>query len=167
MRQHSPRLASRGAKLSRREKRWKRRVVEHSVLASTIVSREFLDLSATRIRFGRFLVCGPRTPFLPIAFWADLTKVRKASRAYQSPLQELVAPYLRFWYIWIRRGSCKALSCACDSCRTSGAAFAGLIVCRLCMSLGVDTTRFSKEERKWLVTQKPFLIGSFSRSARQ
>ncbi len=58
----------------------KRRVVEHSVLASTIVSLEFLDLSATRIRFGRFLVCGPRTPFLPIAFWADLTKVRKASR---------------------------------------------------------------------------------------
>ena len=80
MRQHSPRLASRGAKLSRREKRWKRRVVEHSILASTIVSLEFLDLCATRIRFGRFLVCGPRTPFLPIAFWADLTRVRKASR---------------------------------------------------------------------------------------
>ena len=81
MRQHSPRLASCGAKLSRREKRWKRRVVEHSILASTIVSLEFLDLSATRIRFGRFLVCGPRTPFLPIAFWADLvTRVRKASR---------------------------------------------------------------------------------------
>lgn len=78
--QHSQRLASRGAKLSRCEKRWKRRVVEHSVLASTIVSLEFLDLSTTRIRFGRFLVCGPRTPFLPIAFWADLTKVRKASR---------------------------------------------------------------------------------------
>ena len=84
MRQHSPRLASRGAKLSRREKRWKCRVVEHSVLASTIVSLEFLDLSATRIRFGRFLVCGPRTPFLPIAFWADLTKVRKASRVPES-----------------------------------------------------------------------------------
>jgi len=80
LRQHSPRLASRGAKLSRREKRWKRRVVEHSVLALTIVSLEFLDLSATRIRFGRFLVCGHRTPFLPIASWADLTRVRKASR---------------------------------------------------------------------------------------
>ena len=80
MRQHSPRLASHGAELSRREKRWKRRVVEHSILASTIVSLEFLDLSATRIRFGRFLVCGPRTPFLPIAFWADLTRVRKALR---------------------------------------------------------------------------------------
>ena len=80
MRQHSPRLASRGAKLSRREKRWKRRVVELSVLASTIVSLEFLDLSVTRIRFRRFFVCGPRTPFLPIAFWADLTRVRKASR---------------------------------------------------------------------------------------
>ena len=64
MRQHSPRLASRGAKLSRREKRWKRRVVEHSALASTIVPLEFLDLSTTRKRFGRFLVCGPRTPFL-------------------------------------------------------------------------------------------------------
>ncbi len=49
--------------------------------------------------------------------------------------------------IWIRRGSRKALSCARDSCRTSGAAFAGLIVCRLRMSLRVDTTRFSKEER--------------------
>ena len=82
MRQHSPRLASRGAKLSRREKRWKRRVVEHSVLASTIVSLEFLDLIS--IRFGRFLVCGHRTPFLPIASWADLTKVRKASRAPES-----------------------------------------------------------------------------------
>ena len=80
MHQHSPRLASRSAKLSRREKRWKRRVVEHSVLASTIVSLEFLDLSATRIRFGRFLVCGHRTPFLPITSWADLTRVRKASR---------------------------------------------------------------------------------------
>ena len=80
MRQHSPRLASRGAKLSRREKRWKRRVVEHSVLASTIVSLEFLDLSTTRVSFGRFLVCGHRTPFLPIASWADLTKVRKALR---------------------------------------------------------------------------------------
>ena len=80
MRQHSPRLASRGAKLSRREKRWKRRVVEHSVLASTIVSLEFLDLSTTRVSFGRFLVCGHRTPFLPIASWADLTKVRRASR---------------------------------------------------------------------------------------
>ena len=74
------RLASRGAKLSCREKRWKRRVVKHSVLASTIVSLEFLDLSATRIRFGRFFVCGPRTPFLTIAFFADLTRVRKASR---------------------------------------------------------------------------------------
>lgn len=84
MRQHSPRLASRGAKLSRREKHWKRRVVEHSVLASTIVSLEFLDLSAISIRFGRFLVCGHRTPFLPIASWADLTKVRKASRAPES-----------------------------------------------------------------------------------
>ena len=80
MRQHSPRLASRGAKLSRREKRWKRRVVEHSVLASTIVSLEFLDLSATGVRFGRFLVCGHRTPFLLIASWADLTRARKASR---------------------------------------------------------------------------------------
>ena len=80
MHQHSPRLASHGAKLSLREKRWKRRVVEHSILALTIVSLEFLDLSATRIRFGRFLVCGPRTPFLLIAFWADLTRVRKASR---------------------------------------------------------------------------------------
>ncbi len=80
MRQHSPRLASPGAELSRREKRWKHRVVEHSILALAIVSLEFLDLSATRIRFGRFLVCGPRTPFLPIAFWADLTRVRKASR---------------------------------------------------------------------------------------
>ena len=79
MRQLSPRLASRGAKLSRREKHWKRRVVEHSVLASTIVSLEFLDLSAISIRFGRFLICGHRTPFLPIASWADLTKVRKAS----------------------------------------------------------------------------------------
>ena len=84
MRQHSPRLASRGAKLSCREKRWKRRVVELSVLASTIVSLEFLDLSATRIRFGRFLVCGQRTPFLPITSWADLTKVRKASRVPES-----------------------------------------------------------------------------------
>ncbi len=84
MHQHSPRLASRGAKLSRRERRWKRRLVEHSVLASTIVSLEFLDLSATRIRFGRFLVCGPRTPFLPIASWEDLTKVRKASRVPES-----------------------------------------------------------------------------------
>jgi len=74
------RLASRGAKLSRCEKCWKRRVVEHSVLASTIVSLEFLNLSSTRIRFGRFFVCGPRTPFLPITFWADLTRVRKASR---------------------------------------------------------------------------------------
>jgi hypothetical protein len=72
------------AKLSRREKRWKRRVVEHPVLASTIVSLEFLDLSATGVRFGRFLVCGPRTPFLPIASWADLTKVRKALRAPES-----------------------------------------------------------------------------------
>ncbi len=80
MHQHSPRLASRGAKLSRREKRWKRRVVEHSVLASTIVSLEFLDLSAACIMFGRFLVCGHRTPFLPIASWADLTRVRKALR---------------------------------------------------------------------------------------
>ena len=80
MRQHSPRLASRGAKLSRR----KRRVVELSVLASTIVSLEFLALSATSIRFGRFLACGRRTPFLPIASWADLTKVRKASRAPES-----------------------------------------------------------------------------------
>ena len=79
MRQHSPRLASRGAKLSHREKRWKRRVVEHSVLASTIVSLEFLDLSATGVRFGRFLVSGLRTPFLPIASRADLTRVRKAS----------------------------------------------------------------------------------------
>jgi hypothetical protein len=84
LRQHSPRLASRGAKLSRREKRWKRRVVEHSILASTIVSLEILDLSTTHIRFGRFLVCGPRTPFLPIAFWADLTKVKKASRVPES-----------------------------------------------------------------------------------
>ncbi len=83
MRQHSPRLASRGAKLSRHES-WKRRVVELSVLASTIVSLEFLDLSATRLRFGRFLVSGPRTPFLPIAFWADLTKVRKASHVPES-----------------------------------------------------------------------------------
>jgi len=46
----------------------------------------------------------------------------------------------------------KALSCARDSCRTSGAAFAGLIVCRLHMSLGVDTTHFSKEERGWSLT---------------
>ena len=84
MREHSQQLASRGAKLSRREKRWKCRVVEHLILASTIVSLEFLDLSMTRIRFGRFLVCGPRTPFLPIAFWADLTKVRKASRIPES-----------------------------------------------------------------------------------
>jgi hypothetical protein len=59
-----PVLASCSAKLSRREKRWSRRVVEHSVLASTIVSQDFLDLSATGIRFGGFLVCGPRTPFL-------------------------------------------------------------------------------------------------------
>ncbi len=80
LRQHSQRLASCGAKRSRHEKRWKRRVVEHSVLASTIVSLEFLNLSATRMRFGRFLGCGPRAPFLPIAFWADLTNVRKASR---------------------------------------------------------------------------------------
>jgi hypothetical protein len=56
--------ASRGAKLSCREKRWAPRVVEHSVLASTIVSLEFLYLSATRIRFGRFLVGRPKTPFL-------------------------------------------------------------------------------------------------------
>ncbi len=84
MRQHSLRLVSRGEKLFRREKRWKHRVVEHSVLASTIVSLEFLDLSATCIRFGRFLVCGHRTPFLPIAFWANLTKVRKASRVPES-----------------------------------------------------------------------------------
>ena len=84
MRQHSPRLASRGAKLSRREKHWKRRVVEHSVLASTIVSLEFLDLSAISIRFGRFLVCGHRTPFLPIASWADLTRLRKASHVPES-----------------------------------------------------------------------------------
>ncbi len=50
------RLASaQPAALSCCEKRWKRRVVEHSVLASTIVSLEFLDLSATRIRFGRFM----------------------------------------------------------------------------------------------------------------
>ena len=84
MRQHSPWLASRGAKLSRREKRWKRRVVEHSILASTIVSLEFLDLSATLIRFRRFLVCGPRTPFLLIPFWAELTRVRKASRVPES-----------------------------------------------------------------------------------
>ena len=84
MRQHSPRLASRGAKLSRREKHWKRRVVEHSVLASTIVSLEFLDLSATRVSFVRFLVCGHRTPFLLIASWADLTRVRKASHVPES-----------------------------------------------------------------------------------
>ena len=84
MRQLSPRLASRDAKLSRREKRWKRRVVEPSVLASTIVSLEFLDLSAASIRFGRLLVCGHRTPFLPIASWADLTRVRKALRVPES-----------------------------------------------------------------------------------
>ncbi len=64
MLQHSPWLASRGAKLSRRKKCWTRRVVEHSVLASTIVSLEFLNLSVTSIWFGRFLVCRPRTPFL-------------------------------------------------------------------------------------------------------
>ena len=61
--------SSRGVMLSCREKRWKRRVVEHSVLASTIVSLEFLDLSATRIRLGGFLVCADlelpffRSPF--------------------------------------------------------------------------------------------------------
>jgi hypothetical protein len=59
-----PVAASRGAKLSCCKKRWRRRVVEHSVLALTIVSLGFLDLSVTRIRLGRFLVCRPRTPFL-------------------------------------------------------------------------------------------------------
>ncbi len=28
--------------------------------------------------------------------------------AYQSAIKELVAPYLRFWYMWNRRGSRKA-----------------------------------------------------------
>ncbi len=154
MHQHSLRLASHGAKLSCRKKRWSRRVVEHSVLAPTIVSQDFLDLSATGIRFGRFLVCGPRTPFLLDRF--SRTRV----------------PYSNSWLRTFVSGTCgiggvrvKPFPCARDSCRTSGATFAGLIVCRLRMSLGVDTTRFL-EGRTWLVTHKPLKIGSFSRSAR-
>jgi hypothetical protein len=137
------RLASRGAKFSRREKRWSRRVVEHSVLAPTIVSQDFLDLSATGIRFGRFLVCGPRTPFLLDHFLHTRVPYRN------SMLRTFVS------------GTCgiggarvKPFSCARDSCRTSGAAFAVLIVCRLRMSLGVDTTRFSKEECGWSLTNR-------------
>ena len=114
-----------------------------------MVSQDFLDLSATGIRFGRFLVCGPRTPFL-------LDRFLRAR-----------VPYRNLWLRTFVSGTCgiggvrvKPLSCACDSCRTSGAAFAGLIVCRLRMSLGVDTTRFL-EGRTWLVTHKPLKIGSY------
>jgi hypothetical protein len=44
------------------------------------------------------------------------------------------------------RGSCKAIFLHSQSFRILGAAFARLIVCRLRMSLGVDTTSFLKEE---------------------
>ncbi len=114
-----------------------------------MVSQDFLDLSAIRIRFGRFLVCGPRTPFLLDRF--SRTRV----------------PYRNSWLRTFVSGPCgiggvcvKPFSCARDSRRTSGAAFAGLIVCRLCMSLGVDTTRFF-EGRTWLVTHEPLKIGSY------
>ncbi len=154
MLQHSPRLASHGVKLSRRKKRWTRRVVEHSVLASTIVSLEFLDLSATRIRFGRFLVCGPRTPFLLDRFLGRPHESEKS-------LARTRVPYRNLWLRTFVSGTygiggvrVKPFSCARDSCRTTGAAFAGLIVCRLRMSLRVDTTRFSKEERGWSLTNR-------------
>ncbi len=90
MRQHSPRLASRSAKLSPWEKRWTRRVVEHSVLASTIVSLDFLDLSATCIRFRRFLVWGPRTPFL-------LDRFLGRSHVSEKSLARTRVPYRNSW----------------------------------------------------------------------
>ncbi len=70
-------------------------------------------------------------------------------------------PYLRFWYIWNRRGSRKANFLHSRSCRMSGAAFAELIVCRSCMSLGVDMTCFSKEERDWSLTNRWSLVLSY------
>ncbi len=154
LRQHSPQFASRGAKLSRREKHWTRRVVEHSVPAPTIVSLEFLDLSATRIRFGRFLVCGPRTPFLLDCFLGRLHKSEKS-------LVRTRVPWLRTFVsgtYGIGGVHVKQFSCARNSCRTPGAAFAGLIVCRLRMSLGVDTTPFSKEECGWSLTNRCRLV---------
>jgi hypothetical protein len=154
LRQHSPRLASRGAKLSCCEKCWTCRVVEHSVLASTIVSLEFLDLSAAGIRFGRFLVCGPRTPFLLDRFLGSPHKSEKS-------LARTRIPYRNSWLRTFVSGTrgiggvrIKPFSCARNSCRTLGAAFTRLIVCRLRMSLRVDTTRFSKEERGWSLTNR-------------
>jgi len=75
-------LASRGAKLSRCEKRWKRRVVEHSVLASTIVSLEFLDLSTTSIKgWEDSLYVDLELPFFRSLFGqTSRVSVRKASR---------------------------------------------------------------------------------------
>ncbi len=152
--QHSPWLASRSAKLSRRKKRWTRRVVEHSVLASTIVSLEFLKISATGIKFRRFLVPGPRTPFLLDRFLGRPHESEKS-------LARTRVPYRNLWLRTFVSGThgiggvrVKPFSCARDSCRTSGAAFAGLIVCRLRMNLGVDMTRFSKEERGWSLTNR-------------
>ncbi len=76
-------------------------------------------------------------------------------------------PYRNLWLCTFVSGTCgiggvrvKPFSCARNSCRTSGAAFAGLIVCRLRMSLGVDTTRFLKR-KTWLVTHEPLKIGSY------